>query len=127
MEFGFYLILICRYLVVYKGVVISNNYLDLAMLFFDSNELLALALIFFGMVFNSFHYAIKETISWLVSGGPLWFVVLWVAVYFPQCYSRVAILNTSKLLSYGHFYSLTITLINLFFFVIVMSALVFSN
>jgi hypothetical protein len=78
-------------------------------------------------VFNSFHYAIKETISWLVSGDPLWFVVLWVAVYFPQCYSRVAILNTSKLLSYGHFYSLTITLINLFFFVIVMSALVFSN
>jgi hypothetical protein len=69
MEFGFYLIWICRYLVVYKSAVINNNYLDLVMLFFYSNEPLTLAPIFFGVVFNSLHYAIKEIISWLVSSG----------------------------------------------------------
>jgi hypothetical protein len=61
-EFKFYLIWICKYLVVSKGVVISNNYLSLTMLFFKHDELLALDPMFLGFVYNSLYCAIGKNL-----------------------------------------------------------------
>jgi hypothetical protein len=70
MKFKFHLIWIYLYLVVCKGVIISNSYLSLVILFFKHDKPLALPPMFLEIISNSLHDASDENLSRFI-GSPL--------------------------------------------------------